>query len=255
MSSAAGAHISQIMAFRRIARQRRPPGTPSFVLQRFLSPALQLELLHHSAVESDAATDRRTVMRPSTIPILAAVAFSLAVPSNADARPRFGPAVLLGVVAGSFGAMFGGFRHSSRHHRRSATHPSVGQRSARAARMERRAALSAPTLSSCPLPPTARPRRMSGARSGSPQCTRRDPLCRRRSRHTRDRDLQSRQRASSPHSRHGLTHRLQHRNQTRRISLQQEPVSRLRSRRRPPCEPCPQGGLSPPTGYLYTVRL
>ena len=120
---------------------------------------------------------------------------------------------------------------------------------------ERRAALSAPTLSSCPLPPTARPRRMSGARSGSPQCTRRDPLCRRRSRHTRDRDLQSRQRASSPHSRHGLTHRLQHRNQTRRISLQQEPVSRLRSRRRPPCEPCPQGGLSPPTGYLYTVRL
>jgi hypothetical protein len=104
---------------------------------------LQLELLHNSAVESDAATGRRTVMRPRTIPIIATVAFSLAVPSNADARPRFGPAVLLGVVAGSFGAMFGGFRHSSRHHRRSATHPSVGQRSARAARMERRAALGA----------------------------------------------------------------------------------------------------------------
>ena len=82
-------------------------------------------------------------MRPPTIPILAAVALSLAVPSNADSRPRFGPAALLGVVAGSFGAMFGGFRHASRHHRRSATHPSVGQRSARAARMERRAALSA----------------------------------------------------------------------------------------------------------------
>jgi hypothetical protein len=82
-------------------------------------------------------------MRPSTIPILAAVALSLAVPSNAEARPRFGPAALLGVVAGSFGAMFGSFRYSSRHHRRSATHLSVGQRSARAARMERRAALAA----------------------------------------------------------------------------------------------------------------
>jgi hypothetical protein len=82
-------------------------------------------------------------MRPSTIPILAAVALSLAFPSSADAGVRFGPAALLGAVAGSFGAFFGGFRHSSRHHRRSATHPAVGQRSARAARMERRAALSA----------------------------------------------------------------------------------------------------------------
>ena len=79
-------------------------------------------------------------MRPRTIPILAAVALSLAVPSNADARLRFGPAALLGLVAGSFGAMFGGFRPSARHHRRSATHASVGPRSARAARMERRTA-------------------------------------------------------------------------------------------------------------------
>jgi len=106
---------------------------------------LQLELLHYSAVESDAATDRRTVMRPSTIPILAVVALSIAFPSSADAGLRFGPAALLGAVAGSFGALFGGFRHSSRHHRR-ATHPSVGQRSARAARMERRAALGASTF-------------------------------------------------------------------------------------------------------------
>jgi len=83
-------------------------------------------------------------MRPRTIPILGAVALSLALPSNADARLRFGPAVLLGVVAGSFGAMFGGFRHSSRHHRRSAIRPSVGHRSARVARMERRAAVGAP---------------------------------------------------------------------------------------------------------------
>jgi LTXXQ motif family protein len=82
-------------------------------------------------------------MRPRTIPILAAVALSLAVPSKADARLRFGPAALLGVVAGSFGAMFGGFRHSARHHRRSATHAAVGPRSARAARIERRAAVSA----------------------------------------------------------------------------------------------------------------
>jgi LTXXQ motif family protein len=100
-------------------------------------------------------------MRPRTIPIIAAVAFSLAIPSNADARPRFGPAVLLGVVAGSFGALFGGFRHSSRHHRRSATHAAVGpRRSARAARMEeRRAALSAhrPPARAPAAPTTAPP--------------------------------------------------------------------------------------------------
>jgi LTXXQ motif family protein len=82
-------------------------------------------------------------MRPRTIPILAAVALSLAVPSHADARLRFGPAALLGVLAGSFGAMFGGYRHSARHHRRSATHASVGPRSARAARIERRTAAGA----------------------------------------------------------------------------------------------------------------
>src|SRR5262252_6720191 len=87
---------------------------------------------------------RRTVMRPRTIPILAAVALSLAVPSNADARLRFGPAALLGVVAGSFGAMFGGYRHSARHHRRSATYASAGHRRARVARIERGTAAAAP---------------------------------------------------------------------------------------------------------------
>jgi len=75
-------------------------------------------------------------MRPRTIPILAAVALSLAVPSNADARLRFGPAALLGAVVG-FGAMFGGYRHSARHHRRSATYASAGHRRARVARIER----------------------------------------------------------------------------------------------------------------------
>ncbi len=78
-------------------------------------------------------------MRPWTIPILGAVALSLALPSSADAR-RFGPGAVLGAVVG---AMFGGFRHSVRHHRRSATRPSVRQRSARAARIERRAGVSA----------------------------------------------------------------------------------------------------------------
>jgi hypothetical protein len=54
--------------------------------------------------------------------------------------------------------MFGGFRRSSRHHRRSATHASVGQRSARAARMERRAALSARRPSArTPAAPTTAP--------------------------------------------------------------------------------------------------
>src|SRR5262245_50182160 len=127
------------------AHSNTTPGARNagIIFQRFPSAALQRELLHNSAVESDAATGRSTVMRPRTIPILAAVALSLAVPSHADARPRFGPALLLGLVAGSFGAMFGGFRHSARHHRRSATHAAVGPRSARAARMERRAAASA----------------------------------------------------------------------------------------------------------------
>src|SRR6516225_9493616 len=85
-------------------------------------------------------------MRPRTIPILAAVALSLAVPSNADARLRFGPAALLGVVAG-FGAMFGGYRHSARHHRRSATYASAGYRRARVARIERGTGAPRPTAS------------------------------------------------------------------------------------------------------------
>src|SRR5215470_9064156 len=94
-------------------------------------------------------------MRPWTIPILAAVALSLALPSNADARLRFGPAAVLGVLA--VGAMFGGFRHSSRHHRHSAMHRSVGRRSARVARIERwRAAVGAPRPAArTPAEPTA----------------------------------------------------------------------------------------------------
>ncbi len=61
-------------------------------------------------------------MRPWTIPILAAIALSLATAPMASARPR-GPAALLGVVTAPLGAMLGGSRHSFRHQRRSATRP------------------------------------------------------------------------------------------------------------------------------------
>src|SRR5262245_36675404 len=63
-------------------------------------------------------------MRPWTIPILGVVVLSLAAPSSADARPRFG---LLGAMAAPF-AMFGGARHSYRHHRRGAVRPSLANR-------------------------------------------------------------------------------------------------------------------------------
>src|SRR5262245_56183458 len=53
------------------------------------------ELCQNSAVEWKAAMGRRTVMRPWTLPILGAVAVSLAVPSNAGAGPRFGPGTVL----------------------------------------------------------------------------------------------------------------------------------------------------------------
>src|SRR5258707_5888173 len=66
-------------------------------------------------------------MRPWTLPILAAVALSLAAPSTADARLRFGPGAVLGAVAG---VMFGGFRHAGRHHRHSAMHASMSHRGA-----------------------------------------------------------------------------------------------------------------------------
>src|SRR5213082_1042928 len=59
-------------------------------------------------------------MRPWTLPIVGAVALSLAVPSTADAGLRFGPGALLGAVAG---AMFGGFRHTGRHGRHARLKP------------------------------------------------------------------------------------------------------------------------------------
>ena len=78
-------------------------------------------------------------MRVWTIPILGAVAVSLAVPAPADARPRFGPAAVLGVFTG----MLGGFRPSFGHHRRSAARPSNDQRGDDTPRVERRPAASA----------------------------------------------------------------------------------------------------------------
>ena len=74
-------------------------------------------------------------MRRWTLPVVSAVALSLAVPSTADARLRFGPGAVLGAVAG---VMFGGFRHSARHHRHKAVHASPSHRSV--ARGERRQA-------------------------------------------------------------------------------------------------------------------
>ena len=93
-------------------------------------------------------------MHPWTIPILGVVALSLAVPSGAEARLRFGPGVVLGAVAG---AMFGGFRHSFRHHqRRHAVHASARPR--RVARWERRPVASTPRPEvSAPPPPTNPP--------------------------------------------------------------------------------------------------
>src|SRR5499427_8211902 len=115
--------------------------------------------LPNSAV--GAAIGRRTVMHPWTIPILGVVALSVAVPSGAEARLRFGPGVVLGAVAG---AMFGGFRHSFRyHHRRHAVHASARPR--RVARWERRQVASTPRpeVSASP-PPTNPPSQPSASR-------------------------------------------------------------------------------------------
>jgi hypothetical protein len=79
-------------------------------------------------------------MRAWTIPILGAVAFSLAAPPIADARPRFGPAVLLGVMAAPLGMLAGGSRHSVRYYRRGTTRPSNDQGDEGNARADRRAA-------------------------------------------------------------------------------------------------------------------
>jgi len=81
-------------------------------------------------------------MRAWTIPILGVVALSLAAPPIADARPRFGPAVLLGAVAAPLGMFGGGSRYSARHHRRGAARAN-DQRGDSDLRAERRPAAGA----------------------------------------------------------------------------------------------------------------
>ncbi len=85
-------------------------------------------------------------MRPWTIPILGALALSFAAPSMANARPRFGPATLLGAMAAPLTAMFGGSRHSFRHHHhhRNAARASNTQRGDDDGRSERRSMAGAP---------------------------------------------------------------------------------------------------------------
>ena len=91
----------------------------------------------------------RPVMRPWALPIVSAVALSLAVPSGAEARPRFGPGAVLGAFAG---VMFGGFRHAGRpHHRRAVMHASGSPRSG--ARFDRRVAGTRRSVASAPQPP------------------------------------------------------------------------------------------------------
>ena len=91
-------------------------------------------------------------MRPWALPILGAVAFSLALPSGTEARPRFGPGAVLGAFAG---VMFGGFRHAGRHHRRAVMHASARPRSG--ARFDRRTAGAPRPVASAPQPPTNPP--------------------------------------------------------------------------------------------------
>jgi hypothetical protein len=90
-------------------------------------------------------------MRAWTIPILGAVALSLAAPPIADARPRFGPAVLLGAMAAPLGMFTGGSRHSVRYYRRGTARPSNDQGDEGNARADRRAAPGALSTASAPV--------------------------------------------------------------------------------------------------------
>jgi hypothetical protein len=99
-------------------------------------------------------------MRPWTIPILGAVALSLAAPAPVDARPRFGPGMILGAFAAPLAMLSGGRsgaaeRHSAQRHQRVAQERGTqehseehstqadstdGRRSERSTRSERQAA-------------------------------------------------------------------------------------------------------------------
>jgi len=91
-------------------------------------------------------------MRPWTLPIVGAVALSLAIPSAAQARLRFGPGAVLGAFAG---AMFGGFHYAGRHHhRRAVMHASAVPRNG--AHFQRRAAARR-SVAVAPQPPANPP--------------------------------------------------------------------------------------------------
>ncbi len=95
---------------------------------------------------------RQTVMRLWALPIVGAVALSLAIPSAAQARPRFGPGAVLGAFAG---AMFGGFHYVGRHHhRRAVMHASAGPRNG--AHFQRRATARR-SVAAAPQPPANPP--------------------------------------------------------------------------------------------------
>ncbi|HEY7663836.1 MAG TPA: Spy/CpxP family protein refolding chaperone [Xanthobacteraceae bacterium] len=64
-------------------------------------------------------------MRRSAIPILYLLVLSLAVPSTVGARPRFGPAGLLGIMTAPFHRVFSHHRHSWRHHHRNVARPAT----------------------------------------------------------------------------------------------------------------------------------
>jgi hypothetical protein len=57
-------------------------------------------------------------MRPWAIPLVGAVALSLVIPATSEARPRFGPAAVLGVMTAPLGLVLGGAHRGfgSRHH-------------------------------------------------------------------------------------------------------------------------------------------
>jgi LTXXQ motif family protein len=96
---------------------------------------------------------RQTVMRLWALPIVGAVALSLAIPSAAQARLRFGPGAVLGAFAG---AVFGGFHYAGRHHhRRAVMHASAGPRNG--ARFDRRTAGARRSVAAVPQPPANPP--------------------------------------------------------------------------------------------------
>ena len=77
-------------------------------------------------------------MRPWAVPLVGAVALSLAIPAASEARPRFGPAAMLGVMTAPLGLVLGGVPRGlrSRHHTHSESARADEPRSVEPARVE-----------------------------------------------------------------------------------------------------------------------